>query len=371
LNQPYQFVYYNRGYETWLLCYNPESRKFTIGILMDTVSAENMPVLVTGGAGFIGSHLVDFLLEHGHRVTILDDLSTGSRANIAHVVDDPQCTFIEGTVLDYKLVNDLVGESDLVFHLAAVVGVRNVCENPRRGIEVNVGGTENVLRSASRCGARVVLASSSEVYGVSRDIPFVEDGPRVLGPTQVQRWSYAASKALDEHLGNSYAADGLPVCSVRYFNAFGPRIDESGYGSVIARFMSQAFRNEPITLYGDGNQTRSFTYVADTVEGTYLAGTHPAAVGEVFNIGSGHETSIRELANEICRQIGIDPVFNYIPFEKVFGAAFQDIYRRVPSVEKARKILGFEPKFDLSQGLTETIAWARKNYISANSRTSE
>jgi UDP-glucose 4-epimerase len=201
---------------------------------MDTVEAENTPVLVTGGAGFIGSHLVDFLLSRGHRVTILDDLSTGSRANIAHVVDNPQCRFVEGTVLDWDVVNDLVGDTELVFHLAAVVGVKNVVEHPRRGIEVNVGGTENVLRAASRCGARVVLASSSEVYGVSREIPFVEDGPRVLGPTQVQRWSYAASKALDEHLGLTYAAEGLPVCAVRYFNAYGPRIDESGYGSVIA-----------------------------------------------------------------------------------------------------------------------------------------
>jgi UDP-glucose 4-epimerase len=337
---------------------------------MDTVEAENTPVLVTGGAGFIGSHLVDFLLSRGHRVTILDDLSTGSRANIAHVVDNPQCRFVEGTVLDWDVVNDLVGDTELVFHLAAVVGVKNVVEHPRRGIEVNVGGTENVLRAASRCGARVVLASSSEVYGVSREIPFVEDGPRVLGPTQVQRWSYAASKALDEHLGLTYAAEGLPVCAVRYFNAYGPRIDESGYGSVIARFMAQAFKKETLTLYGDGNQTRSFTYISDTIAGTYLAGTRPAAIGQVFNIGSGVETSIRQLAVEICRQIGVDPIFDYVPFKDVYGPAFQDVYRRVPSIEKARNMLGFEPGVDLEQGLAKTIAWARANYASANSRHS-
>jgi UDP-glucose 4-epimerase len=336
---------------------------------MDNVSAENTPVLVTGGAGFIGSHLVDFLLQQGHRVTILDDLSTGSRANIAPAVDDHQCKFVEGTVLDWDLVNDLVGEAELVFHLAAVVGVKNVVDHPRRGIEVNVGGTENVLRAASRCGARVVLASSSEVYGMSREIPFTEDGPRVLGPTEIQRWSYAASKALDEHLGFTYAAEGLPVTSVRYFNAYGPRIDESGYGSVIARFMTQAFKNEPMTLYGDGNQTRSFTYVTDTVAGTYLAATHPAAPGQVFNIGSGTETSIRQIAVEICRQTGVDPVFDYVSFEAVYGPAFQDIYRRVPSIEKARSMLGFEPKVGLADGLKNTIAWARKNYVSANSKT--
>jgi UDP-glucose 4-epimerase len=299
-------------------------------------------------------------------VVILDDLSTGSRANIAHVVDHHHCRFVEGTVLDWELVNDLVGDAGLVFHLAAVVGVKNVVENPRRGIEVNVGGTENILRAASRCRARVVLASSSEVYGVSREIPFMEDGPRVLGPTQIQRWSYASSKALDEHLGFTYAADGLPVCAIRYFNAYGPRIDESGYGSVIARFMTQAFRGEPLTLYGDGNQTRSFTYVSDAVAGTYLAGTHPAAAGQVFNVGSGTETSIRELAVEICRQIGTDPVFSYVPFEEAYGPAFQDIYRRVPSIEKARKLLGFEPQVNLGDGLAKTIAWARQNYISAN-----
>lgn len=327
---------------------------------------ENTPVLVTGGAGFIGSHLVDFLLERGHRITILDDLSTGSRANIAHIVDNPSVKFIEGTILDSRLVNDLVSDARLVFHLAAVVGVKNVVENPRRGIEVNVGGTENILKAAGRVGSRVVLASSSEVYGVSREIPFKEDGPRVLGPTQVQRWSYASGKALDEHLGFSYAAEGLPVSMVRYFNAYGPRIQESGYGSVIARFISQAFRKEPLTIYGDGNQTRSFTYITDAVMGTYLAGIHPAAIGEVFNIGSGTETSIRQLAVEICSLIGVEPVFEYMPFEEAYGPAFQDIYRRVPCIEKARRLIGFEPLVDLKSGLQKTIAWARENYISAN-----
>ncbi len=333
---------------------------------MNSLTPDKTPVLVTGGAGFIGSHLVDFLLDKGHKVSILDDLSTGSHGNIAHCVDNPGCGFIEGTILDSDLVDKLISGAKLVFHLAAVVGVKNVVEFPRKGIEVNVGGTENVLRSAASYKCRVVLASSSEVYGHSRDIPFKEDGDRVLGPTNIQRWSYAASKALDEHLGLTYAAEGLPVSAVRYFNAYGPRIDESGYGSVIARFMSQAFKGEKLTLYGDGNQTRSFTYVSDTVEGTYLAGTHPDAVGEVFNIGSGDETSIRDLAHEICRIIGNDPAFDFKSFEDVYGPAFQDIYRRVPSIEKARNLMGFEPVLSLRDGLEKTIEWAREHYVSAN-----
>jgi UDP-glucose 4-epimerase len=338
---------------------------------METFSPENTPTLVTGGAGFIGSHLVDYLLAKGHKVTILDDLSTGSISNIEHVMDTPNLDFVEGTILDAGLVDDLVGNARLVFHLAAVVGVKNVCSSPRRGIEVNVGGTENVLKAAWKYKSRVLLASSSEVYGVSREIPFKEDGDRVLGPTTVQRWSYASSKALDEHLGFSYAQDGLPVSAVRYFNAYGPRIDGSGYGSVIARFMCQAFQGDHLSIYGDGNQTRSFTFVSDTVEGTYLAGTHDAAVGEVFNIGSGNEMSIRQLAHEICRQIGNDPVFEFIPFEDAYGPAFQDIYRRVPSIEKARRLLGFEPRVSLIDGLSKTIEWARTCYDSANSSHSD
>jgi UDP-glucose 4-epimerase len=333
---------------------------------MDPISPEKTPVLVTGGAGFIGSHLVDFLVDKGHRVNIIDDLSTGSIDNIKHLRNHHACRFVTGTILDQKLVDRLVNEASLIFHLAAVVGVKNVVSQPRRGIEVNVGGTENILRAASMKGARVVLASSSEVYGISSEIPFIEDGPRTLGPTHVQRWSYAAGKALDEHLGLAYFSDGLPVSAVRYFNAYGPRIVESGYGSVIARFISQAFRGEPLTLYGDGSQTRSFTYISDAVIGTYLAGTHPAAVGQVFNIGTGIETSVKELASEICRQIGAEPSFEYVPFEDIFGTAFQDIPRRVPSIEKAKSLLGFDPIISLTDGIKLTIDWAKANYHSAS-----
>ena len=334
---------------------------------MENHSTQNMPVLITGGAGFIGSHLTDFLLEKGHHVTVLDDLSTGSIDNISHLDNNRDFRFITGTVLDEKLVGRLVAESKLVFHLAAVVGVKNVISQPRRGIEVNVGGTEIVLKAASINGARVVLASSSEVYGISNEIPFLEDGPRTLGPTNIQRWSYASSKALDEHLGLTYFADGLPVSAVRYFNAYGPRIVESGYGSVIAKFISQTFRGEPLTLYGDGNQTRSFTYVSDTVMGTYLAGTHPAAAGEIFNIGSGIETSVKQLATLICELTGREPDFKIVPFTDEFGPDFQDVPRRVPSIEKAKTLIGFNPEISLEEGLRRTIEWAKTAYESADS----
>ncbi|MFH1675735.1 MAG: NAD-dependent epimerase/dehydratase family protein [bacterium] len=336
---------------------------------MKSASNENTPVLITGGAGFIGSHLADFLLEKGHPVIVLDDLSTGSLTNMEQALENPQFEFIEGSILNRDLVEELVSKSKLIFHLAAVVGVKNVVENPRKGIEVNFGGTENVLRAASKANTRIVLASSSEVYGISREIPFEEDGPRTLGPTNIQRWSYALCKALDEHLGLTYFNDGLQVSIVRYFNAYGPRISESGYGSVIARFISQAFKCKPFTLFGDGNQTRAFTFVNDTVNGTYLAGTHPNAIGEAFNIGSDRETSIRELAHEISRQAGCEAVFNYVPFEQAYGPGFQDIYRRVPSIEKAKSLLGFSPGVTLEKGLKLTIEWARENYVSANSHT--
>ncbi len=334
---------------------------------MDSSIYKNCSVLVTGGAGFIGSHLTEYLLENGHAVTILDDLSTGSMKNINGLLANPHVKFIEGTILDPELVDHFVAKAELVFHLAAVVGVKNVVDFPRHGIEVNVGGTENILKSASKHRSRVVLASSSEVYGISKDIPFREDGDRVLGPTSVQRWSYAASKALDEHLGLTYSSEGLPVSMVRYFNAYGPRIQESGYGSVIARFISQAFRGEKLTLYGDGDQTRSFTYIADTVRGTYLVGTHPDAIGEIFNIGTEVETSVKDLATEICKLLGVTPEFETVRFEDVFGPDFQDIPRRVPSVEKAGKILGFNPEYSLEKGLKKTIEWAKEHYKSANS----
>ena len=319
-------------------------------------------VLVTGGAGFIGSHLVDALIDRGAVVTVLDDLSTGSERNLRHRKDGPGLRLVRGTVLDNELVDQLVGESRLVFHLAAAVGVRHIVERPLESLLTNVRGTENVLAAADRAGARVLLASTSEIYGRSTAIPFREDGERVLGPTWVHRWSYSTSKAIDEHLAFAYADRGLAISVVRYFNAYGPRIDESGYGSVIARFAVQALRGEPITVHGDGLQTRCFTYAADAVRGTILAATADAALGRVFNLGRQREVSIAELAARVRDELGSSSAIELVPYESYYPKGFQDTRRRVPDVTQAREVLGFEATIDLEEGLARTLEWCRANY---------
>jgi len=318
-----------------------------------------MKALVTGGAGFIGSHLVDGLLAAGWEVIALDNLSTGRRANLAHLAAEPRFRLVEGDICDGALVGRLLEGCDVVFHLAALVGVRHVVDNPLLGIRTNVIGTEAVLAAACRRGVRVCVASSSEVYGQSEAVPLAEDGPRVLGPTWFARWSYATSKALDEHLAFAYAGQGLPVSVVRYFNAYGPRLDPAGYGSVVARFIGQALAGEPLTIHGDGQQTRSFTYVADTVRGTILAGTESAALGEVFNVGNEQEITIAQLAREIIALTGSRSSLRFLPYAEVYGPDFADPRRRQPDTGKARQRLGFVARVALSEGLTRTIAWFR------------
>lgn len=319
-------------------------------------------VLVTGGAGFIGSHLVDRLLDEGHEVTVLDDLSTGSERNLAQTVRGSGMQFVRGSVLDERLVDRLVAESPLVFHLAAAVGVRNIVEDPLGSLLTNVNGTEHVLASAQRHGSRVLLASTSEVYGRSDQVPFREDGDRILGPTSVHRWSYATAKALDEHLAFAYQDRGLRFSIVRYFNSYGPRILQSGYGSVIARFAWQALSGLPLTVHGDGKQTRCFTYVSDTIEGTMRAGTLDEAVGGVFNIGSVREVSIMELAREVRSSLGSNSEIRLEPYETDYPKGFEDTRRRVPDVTHAHEILGFEARVELADGLARTLDWCRQNY---------
>ena len=318
-----------------------------------------MRALVTGGAGFIGSHLVDALLASGWEVIVLDDLSTGRRENLAHLDGEPRLRLVVGDVCDADLVESLLSKCRVVYHLAAVVGVAHVLREPLRGLRTNVHGTDAVLAAALRHGARVCLASSSEVYGESEATPFVEDAPSVLGPTWVSRWSYAAAKMLDEHLAFAYARRGLAVSIVRYFNAYGPRLHPDGYGSVVARFISQALAGEPLILYGDGQQTRSFTYVADTVQGTVLAGTEQAALGQVFNIGSEDEVSIAELARAVLAATGSSSPLRSIPYAEAYGPGFAEPRRRRPSIEKARRLLGFAPHTPLVEGLAETVRWFR------------
>jgi UDP-glucose 4-epimerase len=248
-----------------------------------------------------------------------------------------------------------------VFHLAAVVGVKHVLDDPLGAIVTNVRGTENVLNLASTYGKRTVIASSSEVYGKSTDVPLREDSDRVLGPTTVDRWSYSDAKAIDEYVAFAYARQGMPVTAVRYFNSYGPRIDPLGYGSVVARFITQAMQGEPITVFDDGEQTRCFTYVADTVEGTILAATKPEAVGRVFNIGSDHEITVNDLAHLIHKLVGSGSEIVHIPSESAFGPQFEETRRRVPDVTRARQMLGFEAATPLEEGLRRTIEWYEEN----------
>ena len=319
-------------------------------------------VLVTGGAGFIGSHLVEALLERGDTVTVLDDLSTGAEANLQEVIGRAGLGVVRGSVLDPAVVDRLVADADTVYHLAAAVGVRNIVARPLDSLITNVRGTEIVLEAAFRHGARVLLASTSEVYGKSDQLPFRETGDRVLGPTWVHRWGYATSKAIDEHLAFAYADRGLRVSVVRYFNAYGPRIDEQGYGSVIARFAGQALRGESLTVHGDGQQSRCFTFVSDTVRGTILAGTRDEALGQVLNIGRGAEVSIAELAEMVRGILGSRSAVTLVPYESYYPKGFEDTRRRVPDTTRARELLGFAASVDLADGLGQTLAWCRAHY---------
>ncbi len=317
--------------------------------------------LVTGGAGFIGSHLVDRLCRDGRSVTLLDDFSTGRRENVLEA-ERAGATITEGSVLDAELVDALVARHPLVFHLAAAVGVRYIVDDPLTSVLTNVRGTEHVLAAAHRHGARVLLASTSEIYGRNAQVPFREGDDRVLGPTWMHRWSYSTAKAIDEHMAFAYAERGLRFSIVRYFNAYGPRIDERGYGSVVARFVSQALSGSALTVHGDGKQTRCFTYVSDTVEGTIQCGTQEAALGKVFNIGTTHEVSILELAESIRAITGSSSRIEFTPYEESYPRGFEDTRRRVPDVSRARETLGFQPRVSLREGMERTIAWCRQHY---------
>lgn len=320
-------------------------------------------MLVTGGCGFVGSHLVDALVGSGLAVTILDDLSTGRIDNVRGHLDGGTVRLVEGSILDAALVDRLAGEVEVIYHLAAAVGVSHIVRDPIRSALTNVRGTENVLAAAFRRRLPTLMTSSSEVYGKSTQAPFREDGERVLGPTWVHRWSYSTAKAMDEHLAFAYADEGLPVVVVRYFNSYGPRLDERGYGSVVARFIGQALAGEPITVHGQGSQTRCFTFVEDTVRGTILALNTPEARGKALNIGADREISIAELASLVRELTGSASEIRNVTYESYYGKGFEDTLRRVPDTTRAREVLGFSADTPLREGLLATVAWCRANFM--------
>lgn len=317
-------------------------------------------ILITGGAGFIGSHLSELLLQRGHEVTAIDDLSTGRLQNITHLRSLPHFHFVRETITNEQVLDRLTSEAEIVIHLAAAVGVQLIVENPVHTIETNIMGTEKVLQTANRYGCKVLIASTSEVYGKGVSIPFRENDDRLMGPTTRNRWAYATSKAVDEFLGLAYHQQfGLPVIIMRFFNTVGPR-QTGRYGMVVPRFVRQALRGEPITVYGDGQQSRCFASVKDVVQVVTSLAETPAAVGEVFNVGNTEEVTILELAERVIDLTGSDSQITFIPYAEAYAPGFEDMRRRVPSIEKVAALTGHHPQYTLDDILREVIAYEQQ-----------
>src|SRR5512145_1712326 len=319
-----------------------------------------MRVLITGGAGFVGSHLADALLQRGDEVFVLDNLSTGSIDNIAPLKSNPGFRYAIDSVTNEPLCAELIDQCDVVVHLAAAVGVKLIVEAPVNTIETNVHGTEVVLKHANKKKKLVVIASTSEVYGKSEDVPFREDADLVLGPTVKHRWAYACSKMIDEFLALAYWKERkLPVIIVRLFNTVGPR-QTGQYGMVIPNFVRQALAGQPITVFGDGTQSRSFTYVGDVVRAMVALIDEPRAIGQVFNIDNGREISIGNLAERVRTLAGSSSEIVRIPYDQAYEAGFEDMPRRVPDISKVRALVGYEPTVELEEILTRVIEHFRQ-----------
>lgn len=322
-----------------------------------------MKVLITGGAGFIGSHLAERLLARGDEVHLLDDLSTGSIENIVLIKNHPNLTYHIDTIRNYRLTAELVDTCDIVYHLAAAVGVRLIVESPVSTIETNIRGTDIVLSLAAKKRKRVVITSTSEVYGKRNRVPFHEDDDLVMGPTNKGRWSYACSKAIDEFLAIAYWKEKrVPTVIARLFNTVGPR-QTGRYGMVIPNFVQQALTGQDITVYGDGTQTRCFTHVSDVVEALIAVAEHPQAVGEVYNIGSDHEISMLELAERIKHLTESASNIVFVPYDEAYEAGFEDMMRRVPDIAKIRALIGYNPKVDLDGLLRSIIEYHRDKMV--------
>ena len=314
-----------------------------------------MKALLTGGAGFIGSHLAERLLELGHEVHVLDNLSTGSIDNIAHLKGRPGFSYVIDTVTNEPLLAEMIDQCDVVYHLAAAVGVKLIVEQPVHTIETNVHGTEVVLKHANKKKKLVVIASTSEVYGKSTDVPFREGADLVLGATVKHRWAYACSKLIDEFLALAYWKEKkLPIVIVRLFNTVGPR-QTGQYGMVLPTFVRQALAGQPITVFGDGTQSRSFTYVADVVDALVKLAQEPRAVGEVFNIGNTEEVTIRDLAERVKRITSSSSPVQLVPYDEAYEAGFEDMPRRVPDISKVGNLVGYQPRLALEEIICRVV----------------
>lgn len=320
----------------------------------------NKNILITGGAGFIGSHLAEALLNRGDKVTIIDNLSTGSLENITDFKDHPRFSYVIDDVMNRPVMEELINQVDIIFHLAAAVGVKLIVENPVRTIETNVRATELVLELAASLQKKVIIASSSEVYGKLDKEFFSEDDDLLLGPTSKLRWSYAASKIIDEFLAKAYYKQlGLPVVIVRFFNIIGPR-QTGQYGMVVPTFIKQALSGQPITVYGDGSQRRSFTWVKDAVNALIALSEHPEAEGKVFNIGHKNDISIYELAQMVKKITGSSSEIVFVDYDKAYEQSFEDIRRRRPDISKIQNLIGYQPTLELPEILKRIIDYYKE-----------
>ena len=323
--------------------------------------------LITGGAGFIGSHLAEELLRRGDRVLALDDLSSGSVKNIAHIRENPRFLFVPESIEERGVIAELVDEADVIVHLAATVGVLNIIESPVNTIANNIGGTEGILKAAAKKKKKVIVASTSEVYGKSTAVPFREDSDLVFGPTSKSRWSYASSKVVDEFLALAYWREfKLPTVVVRFFNTIGPR-QVGRYGMVVPRFMNQALNGSNLSVYGTGQQSRCFTYVSDVVEWLLMLAGNDRAVGEVVNLGNPEEVTIAELARKVIAITGSAVGIDYVPYEEAYEEGFEDMLRRVPDITKVQTLTGYSPRVTLEEALRHIRAWFLQDGFVKNS----
>jgi UDP-glucose 4-epimerase len=318
-----------------------------------------MKTLITGGAGFIGSHLAEALLDQGHQVFVIDDLSTGNIENILHLKTNPNFHYTVDTIMNVPATAELVDRCEVIFHLAAAVGVKLIVESPVRTIETNIKGTEIILELADKKKKQVLITSTSEVYGKASKLPFSEGDDLVMGPTHKGRWSYACSKAIDEFLALAYWQEkGLPVIVTRLFNTVGPR-QSARYGMVLPTFVSQAIQGKPITVFGDGNQSRCFGHVSDVVKALVELSQEEQALGRVFNIGSNQEISILQLAKRVRELSNSSSEIQLIPYDQAYGEGFEDMPRRVPDITRVQQLIGYQPSKDLDQIIQSVIDHAR------------